>query len=340
MAETFAELKQRYRRFADDECGDYGPLYFKLSHAVASDEEILSFISEMTDQQPNLFFAAVQYLTGPEEVPANAAGLSVFVRENRDALALVMRSHHTQTNEVGRCAVILPALPKGPLALIEVGASAGLCLLFDQYQYDYGATRIGDASPVVLRCLLETPAPLPQHLPEIVWRRGLDIAPVDLNDPEKVRWLLACVWPDHGERRRRLQAAIELCRKQPPVIKRGDMVEELPALIERAPDDALLVIFHSAVLPYVAAERRARFAEVLVQESNRRDIVWLSNEGPRAIPELEVLAPTRNRLRFRLGRTRLSKGRARRELLALSHYHGWDLEWLARGPLQVEGNEL
>jgi hypothetical protein len=330
MVDVLDELKQRYRRFADDECGDYGALYFKLSHAVALDTEILRFIAEMTDSQPNLFFAAIHYLTGAEKMPSNAAELSLFVREKRDAVAEVMSSHHTQTNEVGRCAVILPALPRGPLALIEVGTSAGLCLMLDKYQYDYGVARIGDAtSPVVLRCLLETSTPLPQDIPEIVWRRGLDIDPVDLNDPERVRWLLACVWPDHVERRRRLQAAIELCQKQSPVIKQGDMIDELPALIKEAPDDALLVIFHSAVLPYVPFERRAAFPEVLAKASHSRDIVWVSNEGPRVIPELDALAPDRNRLRFRVGRTHFSKGRERRELLALSHYHGWDLEWLA-----------
>jgi hypothetical protein len=113
-------------------------------------------------------------------------------------------------------------------------------------------------------------------------------------------------------------------------VKRGDMIDDLPALIEEAPDDALLVIFHSAVLPYIPAKRRAAFPEVLVKASISRDIVCLSNEGPGAIPELDVLAPERNRLRFRLGRTHFSKGRARRELLALGHYHGWDLEWLAQ----------
>jgi hypothetical protein len=89
------------------------------------------------------------------------------------------------------------------------------------------------------------------------------------------------------------------------------------------------VIFHSAILPYISPERRAAFARILAKASHSRDIVWLSNEGPRAIPELDALAPHRDRLRFRLGRTRLSNGHATRELLALGHYHGWDLEWVA-----------
>ena len=43
-----------------------------------------------------------------------------------------------------------------PLALIEVGASAGLNLLFDRYGYDYGAGRsAGDPSaPVRFTCAL------------------------------------------------------------------------------------------------------------------------------------------------------------------------------------------
>src|SRR2546422_7938847 len=83
----------------------------------------------------------------------------------------VMRSRRTQTNEVGRCAVLFPALPSGPLALVEFGASAGLCLLLDQFHYELGSTAIGEASsPVHLRCAVAGPVPLPAAVPQIVWR--------------------------------------------------------------------------------------------------------------------------------------------------------------------------
>ena len=44
-----------------------------------------------------------------------------------------MRARRTQTNEPARCAVLLPALAQlpEPLALVDVGASAGLTMLFD-----------------------------------------------------------------------------------------------------------------------------------------------------------------------------------------------------------------
>jgi hypothetical protein len=226
------ELRDRYRRFADVECADYGPLYFKLSHAVAEDNEILSFILESPDRQPNLFLASIHYLAGSANMPRNADELSQFVKVHREALGKVMRSHHTQTNEVGRCAALLPALGPSPVALIEVGASAGLCLMLDRYRYDYGSVLIGSsASPVLIRCELDGQAPLPGNVPSIVWRFGLDIDPIDLQNSENVRWLLACVWPDHPERRQRLQAAISLCRNDPPPMMRGDLVDDLPALI-------------------------------------------------------------------------------------------------------------
>src|SRR5262245_35501457 len=201
----------------------------------------------MPTPQPNLFFATVQFLTGPRDMPTSGAALRALVRRRQDDVAVAMRSRRTQTNEVGRCAVLLPALPPGPLALVEVGASAGLCLLLDRFLYDYGTVRVGAASsPVQLACAVTGDAPLPAACPEIVWRRGLDLAPVDVNDDDAVRWLLACVWSDHAERRQRLRAVIGVARAVPPLVVAGDLVDDLPALLAAAPGDATLVVFHSA----------------------------------------------------------------------------------------------
>jgi hypothetical protein len=135
------------------------------------------------------------------------------------------------------------------------------------------------------------------------------------------------VWPDHHERRQRLEGAIDLARAQRPAIRTGDLVDDLPALLAEVPDDAQLVVFHSAVLSYVSADHRQAFAAVLADASSRRDIVWVSNEGQGIIPEIAAQAPPSSELRFLLGRTTFSHGRRRDELLGLAHPHGAELTW-------------
>jgi hypothetical protein len=324
-----AAIKRRYRQFADAECKGYSDAYYRLALAVAEDDDVVGFVAEMPVIQPNLFFASVQFLTGPDGMPMTGPELRALVKSRGSEIAKVMRSRRTQTNEVGRCAVLLPALPSGPLALLEVGASAGLCLLLHRFCYQYGLTTIGiSSSPVQLRCTLAGRAPLPARLPQIVWRCGLDIHPVDVRDEDAVRWLRACVWSDHPERRRRLDGAVDLARVDPPSVRTGDLVDDLPALLAEAPQDAQLVVFHSAVLAYVDPERRQAFADVLAAASQRRDVVWISNEAPGIISEIAALAPALPSLRFLLGRTTFKNGLRHDELLALAHPHGAEVTWL------------
>ena len=292
---------------------------------MSDDDVVVDVIAGMPVTQPNLFFASIQFLTGPDAMPATGAEVRAFVTRRRRELGDVMRARRTQTNEVGRCAVLLPALPAGPLALLEVGASAGLCLLLDRFHYDFGASRIGDASsPVQLRCATAGPVPVPTALPRVTWRRGLDARPIDVHDDDAVRWLLACVWADHPERRRRLEGAIAIARADPPVVGAGDLVDDLPAVLADVPRDAQLVVFHSAALTYVSPDRRQTFAALLAAASQRREIIWLSNEAPGVVAG----AASMTELRFLLGRTRFTNGQRRDELLAHSPPHGADVTWL------------
>jgi hypothetical protein len=322
-------IRRQYRRFAEAECRGYSEAYDRLARAIAGDDEVVGFLAEMPVTQPNLFFASIQFLTGPDRMPGGGHELRTFLGHRGRDVAELMRSRRTQTNEVGRCAALVPALPPGPLALVEVGASAGLCLLFDRFAYRYGSTRLGAlSSPVQLSCSLRGAARLPTALPRIVWRRGLDLQPVDVYDEDAVRWLLACVWSDHPERRRRLAGAVELARADPPSVRAGDLVDDLPALLADAPRDASLVVFHSAVLAYVTPERRRAFVDVLADASTRRELVWISNEGPGIVPEITAPAPPSPTLRFLLARTRFANGHRHDQRLALVHPHGNELAWL------------
>jgi prepilin-type processing-associated H-X9-DG protein len=306
-----------YRIFGREARGR-SPAYESLAASVADDDLVLGFLATLPrpKRQPNLLFAAARYLLG---APPGIGTLRALVRRNEAELARVMLARRTQTNEPARCATLLPALAglPEPLALIEVGASAGLTLLFDRYSYDYDGHRIAGSDPdaPTLRCAVRGPAPLPARLPAIAWRAGLDLNPLDVTRDDDVRWLSCLVWPGESDREDRLAAAIASARRDPPPVYRGDLLTDLPALAARAPAEATLVVFHSAVLAYVAAEDRGRFARTV----RGLAAAWLSNEAPGVVPGLPLTD-------FREGTFVLGHGG--RTPLAFADGHGAWLHWL------------
>jgi len=307
-----------YRVFAEEARGR-SAAYEALATLVAGDDTILRFLGTLppAKRQPNLLFAAARYLLG---TPPDIAALRALVGQDRAGLARVMLARRTQTNEPARCATLLPALAQlpPPLALIEVGASAGLTLLFDRYSYDYGGHLIPGSDPdaPTLRCVPRGPVPLPERLPVIAWRAGLDLNPLDVTDDDDVHWLSCLVWPGEGDREERLAAAVAAARRDPPAIYRGDLLTDLPALAAQAPAGATLVIFHSAVLAYVAPEGRRRFSGTV----RSLPAVWLSSEAPGVVPGVSVPACQGGPLvLIRDGRTPL----------ACADGHGAWVHWLA-----------
>lgn len=294
-ARILEELAQGYRRFAVAEARGASPAYEALALFVADSPELLDFIAALPAErrQPNLFFAAVRHLAG---VPASGDALLRVVRERPQDLRRIMLTRTTQTNEPARCATLLPLLARlpQPLALVEIGASAGLCLLPDKYGYDYGAVSLrptlpSGTMPPVFPCKVSGDAPLPRALPRVVWRRGLDLNPLDLGSQRDLAWLQTLVWPGQEERAERLQAAVTVARQERPKVQRGDLFVDLNKIIEAAPDEATLVVFHSAVLAYIGEqERRDAFAEKMMSAS----AVWISNESPRVFPGIAAQAPT------------------------------------------------
>ncbi|OJF12514.1 DUF2332 domain-containing protein [Couchioplanes caeruleus] len=223
-----------------------------------------------------------------------------------------------------RCATLLPVLARlpQPLALLEVGASAGLCLYPDAYQYRFGEDPrvLGPTdSPVRLTCAVSDDVPRPASVPTVVWRAGLDLNPLDVNDDDDVRWLDALIWPEQQQRRERLQAAVRIARADPPHLVKGDLLADLPALAAQAPTDATLIIFHSAVLAYVPPDTRRTFIELVRGLRGH----WISNEGVGVLPELgaTVEIDSAGPARFLLA----LDGRA----VARTGPHGQEIRWLA-----------
>ena len=280
------QLAARYRRFAEVEAHGRSPLYEALALGVAADGFALEFLATLPDEkrQPNLLFAALRHAGG---TPRDWPECRSLLREHASAVRATMLTRRTQTNEAGRCATLLPVLARlpQPLALLEVGASAGLCLLPDRYGYDYGHRQLAPASPdaPVFPCRANPATPLPLAHPRVVWRTGLDLHPVDVADAAHCAWLETLVWPEQSDRLHRLRGALAVARRDPPHVARGDLLTDLQACAQQAPRDATLVVFHSAVLAYVTDPA---LRDAFVRTVRALGAVWVSNEVPGVFPSI------------------------------------------------------
>jgi len=304
-ANTIETIRERFIHFVDETRGT-SPLYASLSAKIAEDGELLGLMREAlpTQRRANLLFAAVHYLLlkgarhalrdyyaslAEETLPPHegaAEAFRDFCLSEKATLLRIIGTRHTQTNEARRTAAFLPVLQKlsesTPVALVEVGASAGLNLLVDRYAYRYGdGPLLGERkSPVRIHCLLKGMTPTAKReSPAIGFRIGLDSSPLDVCEGDDALWLEACVWPEHQERRALLEAAIGVARRHPPTLLKGDAVDDVEGLVAAVPGDLPVCIFHSAMLTYLPMERRKDFAAQLDRLAGKRKMYWLSLEG-------------------------------------------------------------
>jgi hypothetical protein len=278
-------VSEQYRQFGSREARGNSPTYERLSEAIAADRALLETLASLppAKQQPNLLFGVVRLLDGPLEPFAEFRS---FVLDRWNAISPEILGRATQTNEVGRCAALVPVLASlpQPLALIDVGASAGLSLFPDKYAYRFGATTLG-SSPVTLDCDAVGIA-LPAELPTVAWRAGVDLNPLDITDPSDVAWLEALVWPEQRHRRERLRAAIALAAADPPHLVRGGL-DAVPGLVAQAPAGTTPVVYHTSVLYQVPPAERAAFVETM----RRLPGHWISIEAPDVVDFGELPAP-------------------------------------------------
>ncbi len=285
---------------------------------------------------PNIVFAASRVLGAPVRDPR--AWREWFLG-SFDELRPIAATRTTQTNEAARCALYLPALSgiEGPIALLELGASAGLCLYPDRYSYRYatpsGIVALDPADPsagsgrpaesaVVLECAALGPVPMPDRLPEIVWRAGIDLNPLDVRSKADLAWLEALVFPEHDDRRARLRAAAAIVAEEPPQLYRGDLMELLEPVAAQAPADATLVVIHTVAVSYLPKAERARF----VERVRRLPGHWISDEPQTAFEGIPIADPAEH---AELGAlpsdfALLLDGRQ----LAFARPHGRALRWL------------
>ena len=347
--------------FADTACRGYSPIYDRICRAVATREDVLDMVraAPLEAHLPNVLLAAVHYLllggfvhpladvyAGDSDADPGPLFLDICLAQQA-AIEDLLRTRRTNTNEVGRSALLGPALTDmayrlgEPLALVDVGCSAGLNLLCDRYRLDYGRRgATGPAhAPVRITCqVVGGEPPIASLLPPIVERVGIDRDPIDVHDDDAVRWQLACVWPDTG-RLERSRLAFEEARKTPPRIVPGDAVDTVGDVIDSLPIEIVPIVLTTWALAYLPRERRHAFADGLAAIGHCRPLAWISAEGAGVVDAFaDVQAPVDEDGTDAsvLASIVFSEGRADAELLAFVQPHGAWLDWRHVGRRKVD----
>ncbi|MFS0732257.1 DUF2332 domain-containing protein [Microbacterium sp. 1P10UB] len=264
MQDSAAAVAERYDRFAREEAPGRSALYEEWARGVAGDPAVQAILSRVAanHRQPPLVFAVTRMLGAPE---GRYAAWARWVRTHAHEVVTECGGRSIQTNEPLRCAALLPALSlvPGPIALLEIGASAGLCLYPDRYSYRYAGEEaaldpVDGVSDVVLHSVLRGSPEL--GMPHVIWRAGIDLSPLDAGDPDDRRFLTALVWPGEEGRVERIEAALDVVAADPPVLVAGDATDEtlLRNVAARAPAGATLVVTTPGVLPHIPRAGRDR----------------------------------------------------------------------------------
>lgn len=285
-----------FRRFAEAE-GRESPRYREWALAIADDDEMLDRIVTLpvAKRQPVLVVTCMR-MAG---IPMRPYSVIRDDLESRWAeVAELAKSHSTQTNDPRRCSPLLVALNRisGPIALIEVGAAAGLTLFPDRYSYRWNAPgRVvasdPDAGPSTVTLVAEVSGwgASPPRRPTIVYREGIDLNPLRVDDESDRAWLEALVWPEQHERLELIRHAADIVRAEPPVLTAGDAVAQIRNAVARArkaSPRSTVVVSSPAVLVYLDPIEREKFSTYC----RRAKVRWISLDGRRVVPSIGYLA--------------------------------------------------
>lgn len=298
------QLSVRFKRFAN-ECSDSSKLYQFLSLHIAKEEEILRLCTNVSRGQPipNLLFGAVHYLLlkgvdhplkqfymsitdKPHSMENSPPFFNDFCFKYKDEIIQLLQTKLVQTNEVRRCAYLYPAFcyiyetTNKPLALIEIGTSAGFQLLWDQYKYSYGSDKIygNKNSEVHLTADIRNGIPTFHHeAPPVSYRIGTDLHINHVSDKNDYLWLMALIWPEHHERRRMFRNVAHMVKKSKLELIQGNGIALISKISERIKADSTICIFHTHVANQFSHEDKLRLLEKIQSISERRDVFHLYN---------------------------------------------------------------
>ena len=318
------------------------PLYERLAGGVRGDDTLKEIAALARAGQPhaNMLFGAVHFLLlrgashplrefyptlGGTKSPQDEELFSLFrdfVLQNRPEISALVATRVTNTNEVGRSAVLHAGFRRvaqeagEPLTLIELGPSAGLNLIWDRYgvRYRRGTETIAAISPdagLVIDCELKGEGiPPTGPSPKVAFRLGLELNPVDLANRDDRDWLRALFWPDQVTRLERLDRAVALFHQNRPSIRSGDALKLLPSVLAAAPPGPVCV-YHTSVVYQFSTGMKQTLDALLTNAG--RPLYRLGLEYDGAGDSLVL--------------SRYGCGSPDQTLLARSHPHGTWMDW-------------
>ncbi|MBD0339122.1 MAG: DUF2332 domain-containing protein [Thermoleophilia bacterium] len=297
-------------------CEGRSQLYAELCRRFAGDPRVGALADGWEGRVPLQILGGLNYLVLGGE--ASWDDVDAALDEHGEFLRRFVAEQPVQTNEVQRSWVLLPlflhAVGSADLHVVELGASAGLNLLWDRYRYRYEAGSWGpEDAPLELggeeRGRLPA-GPLAER-PRVRSRVGIDRAPVDAASEEGARLLRAFVWVGQQERLARLDRALEALRAEPPPLVRADAAEELPNVLAGLPGDGIVLVFQTSLFEYLAEDARERIRETI--DTAERDLVFVASGRPRGVP--------------RAWGMRIYRPGGRREFVGHADYHGTWLDY-------------
>ncbi|MEM9732743.1 MAG: DUF2332 family protein [Pseudomonadota bacterium] len=276
-----------------------------------------------------------QALTNRAPALAEAYGNAKHARPSWDILHRILQEQSDflclwverppQTNEVSRAAALwagfmtISALTQKPLALVELGASAGLNLQADRFSYNLGGHLFGDAASAV-RLKPEWKGKPPHAAPiSIMSRAGCDLSPLDPSDDDDALRLTAYVWPDQPERLARLEAALSIARQHPVCVEAKDALVFLEGQLEHADESVCTVIYSTVAWQYLPPQAQDEGAAMIARHGIRLRqgaLAWLRMEADGNTPGAGIDLI-------------LNPGHTEQQNIPLgrAHFHGAWVEW-------------
>ena len=207
-----------------------------------------------------------------------------------------------QTNETARAGCLLGGFLWAhkhhdlPLRMLEIGASAGLLMQWNNYHYDLGGGLSWGNKKSPLTIGTEWRGTVPDILSSLTVssRQGCDINPVDWSDAAQEARMRSYIWPDMFDRIRRFETAAKMIKGSALKVETADAADWLAFKLVDPTPGTLTIVHHSYVWTYLPAATakaiKATLSEAGGKATSEAPLAWVRTDPDNVsdAPQLKV----------------------------------------------------